>query len=150
MDPTNDLLIRLASSLKEEDLINNPEMEAQIRQLVVNLSNSNDLPPDAISQLMEIKDKSERFMAAMQLMRVTPDPKLMAKLAEAMQNAGLLNAGQISDSQEKEEPEDEEINPGPEEDDFHDQMEQEGQDSEEVPMTEQEAAEPEIKERTKK
>lgn len=147
MDEINDLLIRLAASLKPEDLTDNPELEEQLRQLVGNMSESNDLPDEAIQQLSIIKDKTDRFMAAMQLLQVKPDPKVMAKLAEAMQNAGLLNDGEILSEPPKEEDQNEDPEAGPEEDDFLEQMGHQGKPAEDVPMSEQEAMEPEYKDR---
>lgn len=144
-----DLLIRLAANITEEDLLADPQLEESIREIVGNLNDSQDLDDNTIAELSQIKDKGQRFLAAMQMLQVKPDHKTMTKLTEAMQRAGLLNDGQVEDPenpQQELEPEHQEKS----EDDFLHQMKQEGQDHEDVDISEQEAMEADSRERDSK
>lgn len=91
-----ELLIRLAASVKEEDLLEDPELEQQIAALVASMDTEQELPEEVVRELSKIKDKKKRFIEAMQILQVIPEPKSMKSLAEAMQRAGLLGQAAIS------------------------------------------------------
>lgn len=95
-EQVQELLIRLASSLKEEDLLGDPSLEQEIRDLLNSIAPDNSLDPKVVSELASIPDKRKRFLYAMKMLQVIPDPQSMKALAEAMQSANLLSSGPIS------------------------------------------------------
>ena len=127
-------LIKLAASITEEDVAQDPALEEQLKAIVQQLSNEpEELDPELVQQLAQIKSKADRFLQAMQVLKVPPDPQTMEKLAVAMRNAGLLNNGQAQSELEEQEPEEK-----PEEDDgFEEQMEN-NNDSEDLDIPEEE------------
>lgn len=91
-----ELLIRLASSLKEEDLLENPELQKQLEGLLDSVDPQNQIPQEVVEQLQQIDDKKKRFLYAMKMLQVTPEPEAMKALVEAMQQAKLLNPGMVT------------------------------------------------------
>lgn len=91
-----ELLIRLAATLKEEDLLEDPELEEELRALLHSISPDNSLDPKVVAELSSIEDKKKRFLYAMKMLQVVPEPESMKALAEAMQEAGLLGPGAIA------------------------------------------------------
>jgi hypothetical protein len=91
-----DLLIRLASSLKEEDLLEDPALEQQLVALLEAMAPKNELPPEVVAELSKIEDKKQRFIYAMTILKVVPEMESIKALAQAMQSAGLLNSGPIN------------------------------------------------------
>lgn len=90
-----ELLIRLASSLKEEDLLEDPELEQEIKDLLQSMAPNSSLDPKVVSELSSIPDKKKRFLYAMKMLQVIPEPESMKALAEAMQSANLLSPGPV-------------------------------------------------------
>ena len=127
-------LIKLAASITEEDVAQDPVLEEQLKALVQQLSNEpEELDPELVSQLAQIKSKADRFLQAMQMLQVPPDPQTMEKLAVAMRNAGLLNNGHVQSELEEQEPEEK-----PEEDDGFEEQMKNNSDSEELDIPEEE------------
>ena len=130
----NEYLIKLAASISENDVSQNPALEEQLRALVQQLSNEpEELDPEVVAQLEQIKSKADRFLQAMQMLQVPPNPETMEKLAIAMRNAGLLNNGQVQSELEEQEPEEK-----PEEDDGFEEQMKNNSNSEELDIPEEE------------
>lgn len=91
-----ELLLRLAASLKEEDLLESPELAEEIRAILQAIAPKNSLDPKVVAALSDIEDKKKRFLYAMKMLQVIPEPESMKALAQAMQEAGLLGPGEIN------------------------------------------------------
>jgi len=86
-----DLLIQLASSLKDEDL-QDPETFALTSQLVSMLDDKPEtLPQELVDQLGQIQDKADRFRQAAMYIGAG-NPEAMKKLQESMKAAGLMKS----------------------------------------------------------
>jgi len=84
----HEILIKLASSLNEEDLAD-PATYGLAKQLVQMLEPSAEpLPQELVDQLEKIKDKITRFKMAAQAMGAN-SPESMDKLVDSMKSAGL-------------------------------------------------------------
>jgi GNAT superfamily N-acetyltransferase len=91
-----ELITRLAFSLREEDL-DDPQLEAYVMEVLAIVDpQPGDLPPEVIDALIPIKDKLERFQQGMAMLGIQPTVADMARLAQAMQKAGLLNPGDLN------------------------------------------------------
>jgi hypothetical protein len=90
-DLISDLLVRIAASLKDEDLESDPQTE-QLLRLALDLVDPlpDELPPELVERLMGIESKADRFHQAMQDLGIPADQEAMQGLAESMIRAGLL------------------------------------------------------------
>ena len=130
----NNYLIKLAASITAEDVEQDPALEEQLKAIVQQLSNEpEELDPEVVVQLSQIKSKADRFLQAMQMLQVPPDPQTMEKLAVAMRNAGLLNNSHVQSELEEQEPEEK-----PEEDDGFEEQLKNNNDSEDLDIPEEE------------
>lgn len=84
-----ELLIKLASTIKADD-VNDPAILAQVQQLLMVLEPAPaPLPQELVDQLSQLQDKSEMFQQAAQIMNATT-PEQIEALADSMKEAGLL------------------------------------------------------------
>jgi hypothetical protein len=92
----NEMLIQLASSLKEEDL-QDAATFAMVSQLVDVLDpKPAQLPNEVVAQIRDIQSPEERFRSAAMAMGIDK-PEMFQKLTESMKAQGLLKTEQLDE-----------------------------------------------------
>lgn len=90
-DELTELLSQLAGNLRDEDL-EDPELTVLLSQLVTIFEGKpEDLDPELIEQLLQVKDTKERFIRAAMAVGAG-DPNSLKALSDSMEHAGLFKS----------------------------------------------------------